>query len=116
MNPLLNKILQFLTVLLFVGHVLQFLQYSVAPYVYLVGAIAFATLQLSSRYKGDNFIIKRLQVQQGLGAALLIVTGVLMISLKRNEWIVCMSIAAVLQLYTSFRIPQELKKETRQKK
>lgn len=34
-----------------------------------------------------------------------------MFTMKRNEWIVCLSIAAVLELYTAFRIPQELEKE-----
>ena len=29
----------------------------------------------------------------------------------RNEWIACLSIAAVLELYTAFRIPQEEQKE-----
>jgi hypothetical protein len=37
----------------------------------------------------------------------------LMFTMKRNEWIVCLSIAAVLELYTAFRIPQELEKEKR---
>ncbi len=106
-----TKILQILSFLLFIGQFLYFLKLSFAPYIYIAGAMSFATLQLTQRYKGKNFIIKRLQVQQALGAVLLIVAGILMLTLRRNEWIVCMSIAAVLQLYTAFRIPQELRKE-----
>ena len=65
------------------------------------------------RYDGRNFIIKRLRRQQIFGAVALVFTGVLMFTMKRNEWIVCLSIAAVLELYTAFRIPQELEKEKR---
>lgn len=36
-----------------------------------------------------------------------------MFTMNRNEWIVCLSIAAVLELYTAFRIPQELDKENK---
>ena len=34
-----------------------------------------------------------------------------MILWKRNEWVVCLTIAAVLEMYTVFRIPQEEEKE-----
>ena len=36
-----------------------------------------------------------------------------MFTMKRNDWIVGLSIAAVLALYQAFRIPQELEKEKR---
>ena len=50
---------------------------------------------------------------QRLGAGDEVFVLVLMFTMKRNEWIVCLSIAAVLELYTAFRIPQELEKEKR---
>ena len=28
-----------------------------------------------------------------------------------NEWILCLTIAAILELYTAFRIPNEMEKE-----
>ena len=84
-------------VLLLAGAVLQITRWELAPY----------------RYDGRNFIIKRLRRQQIFGAVALVFTGVLMFTMKRNEWIVCLSIAAVLELYTAFRIPQELEKEKR---
>ena len=62
-------------------------------------------------YKGKNIIIRRLRRQQLLGAMLLVLTGVIMLLWKRNEWIVCLTVAAVLELYTAFRIPQEEAKE-----
>ena len=77
----------------------------------MVGACLFAYVQLVSDYKGKNIIIRRLRRQQLLGAMLLVLTGVIMLLWKRNEWIVCLTVAAVLELYTAFRIPQEEAKE-----
>ena len=58
-----------------------------------------------------SLTLKRLHIQQVFGAVLLVLAGVFMFTTHGNEWIVCMTIAAVLQLYTSFRIPNEEKKE-----
>jgi hypothetical protein len=63
------------------------------------------------RYEGHNFILKRLRRQQILGALALMAAGAMMILMHHNEWIVCLTVAAVLELYTAFRIPQELEKE-----
>lgn len=98
-------------IVLFVGLALQFVKLAWAPYVYLAGACLFAYVQLVSDYKGKNIIIRRLRRQQLLGAMLLVLTGVIMLLWKRNEWIVCLTVAAVLELYTAFRIPQEEAKE-----
>lgn len=99
-------------VLLLIGAVLQITRWEVAPYLYIVGAVMFGYVQVvAGRYDGSNFIIKRLRRQQIFGAIALVFAGVLMFTMQRNEWIVCLSIAAVLELYTAFRIPQELEKE-----
>lgn len=98
-------------VVLFIGLVLQFVKLEWAPYIYLLGACLFAYVQLISEYKGSNVVIRRLRRQQILGAMLLVLTGVVMLLWKRNEWIVCLTVSAVLELYTAFRIPQEEAKE-----
>ena len=98
-------------IVLFVGLALQLVKLAWAPYVYLAGACLFAYVQLVADYKGKNIIIRRLRRQQLLGAMLLVLTGVIMLLWKRNEWIVCLTVAAVLELYTAFRIPQEEAKE-----
>lgn len=99
-------------VLLLAGAVLQITRWELAPYLYTLGAVMFGYVQvMGNRYDGRNFIIKRLRRQQISGLVALVFTGVLMFTMKRNEWIVCLSIAAVLELYTAFRIPQELEKE-----
>lgn len=97
-------------VLLLAGAVIQITRAVWAPYLYLAGAILFAYTQLADRYEGANLIIRRLRRQQMIGAALLILAGVMMI-VWNNEWILCLTIAAVLELYTAFRIPQELEKD-----
>lgn len=82
-----------------------------APYIYTIGAtfVALAQINSPSRYKNAN--IKRLRRQQIFGALLLVLTGAFMLFTHGNEWIVSLTIAAVLELYTSVRIPQEEAKE-----
>jgi len=82
-----------------------------APYIYTIGATLFALAQINSPYHGDNRIIKRLRRQQIFGALFLILAGAFMFFTNKNEWIVILTIGAVLELYTSFRIPQEENKE-----
>ena len=82
-----------------------------SPYIYIIGAGLFAIAQINTPYQGTNKIIKRLRLQQTLGALMLIMSGIFMFTTHGNEWIACLCIAAVLELYTSFRIPQEEAKE-----
>ena len=98
-------------VLLLVGAMLQITRWELSPILYTVGAVMFAYVQVMSRYEGKNLIVRRLRRQQILGAVLLVFAGVLMFVTRHNEWVLCLSVAAVLQLYTSFRIPSELEKE-----
>ena len=98
--------------MLLAGAMLQITRWELSPYIYTVGAVLFAYVQvMMGRYDGKNLIIRRLRRQQIIGAILLVFAGVLMFTSKRNEWIVCLTIAAVLQLYTAYRIPSELEKE-----
>lgn len=98
-------------VLLLAGAMLQITRWGMAPVIYTLGAVMFAYVQVMSRYEGKNLIIRRLRRQQILGAMLLVMAGVLMFVAKHNEWVLCLSAAAVIQLYTAFRIPSELEKE-----
>lgn len=98
-------------VLLLVGAVLQITRWELSPYLCTLGAVLFAYVQVMCRYEGKNLIVRRLRRQQIIGAVLLVFASVLMFTSKRNEWIVCLTIAAVLELYTAWRIPSELEKE-----
>lgn len=94
-----------------VGAAMQITRWTFSPYIYIIGAVMFAYTQVMDRYDGKNLIIRRLRRQQIMGAVLLVFTGVLMLVTHNNEWILCLTIAAVLELYTAFRIPNELEKE-----
>lgn len=97
-------------------------------YVYAAGAIAYTSMQLLQRYEGTNVTIKRLRRIMILSDVLLLLTGVLMfasngnslgldwfcyLSYVRNNWVVVLLIAAVLQLYSVYRIGSELEKEAK---
>jgi len=98
-------------VLLLAGAMLQITRWEFSPYIYITGAVMFAYIQVMSRYDGKNLIVRRLRRQQILSAVLLVFAGVLMFVTRHNEWVLCLTVAAILQLYTAFRIPAELDKE-----
>ena len=98
-------------VLLLVGAMLQITRWELSPILYTIGAVMFAYVQVMSRYEGKNLIVRRLRRQQILGAVLLVFAGVLMFVTRHNEWVLCLTVAAILELYTAFRIPSELEKE-----
>ena len=60
---------------------------------------------------GILLVARRLRRQQLLGAIALMLAGVLMLACKHNEWILCMLVGCLVELYTAFRIPQEYEKE-----
>lgn len=89
-----------------------------APYVYLSGAVAFGGMQLVQRYEGCNIVIKRLRRQQIVASFLIILSGFVflltshgMLPLQENSWMVLLAIGAFLELYVSFRLPAEIRKE-----
>ena len=98
-------------VLTLVGAALQITRWEFSPYIYIVGAVLFAYTQVMDGYDGKNLIVLRLRRQQILGAVLLVFAGVLMFVTHNNEWILCLTVAAILELYTAYRIPSELQKE-----
>ena len=103
--------------LIIIGSILPLFAPEVAPFVFAAGAALFGCIQISDRYEGKNFIIRRLRRQQVMGALLLIITAYLMISsyfqwspFRGSEWKVTLMIAAILELYTVFRIDHESKR------
>ncbi len=111
MNRLLSAFFITGAILLLIGAAVYITHWVYAPYVYTVGATLVALAQVNTPYKGTNRNIRRLRRQQLFGAFLLVITGGFMILTEDNEWILCLSVAALLQVYTAFRIPQEEKKE-----
>ena len=76
-----------------------------------IGATMVALAQINSPSKSNRANVKRLRRQQIFGALLLVLTGAFMFFTHGNEWIVCLTVAAILELYTAIRIPQEEAKE-----
>lgn len=122
LTPLQNAISMIGGVLLIVGALLPFagVMAEYAPYVFTLGALSYGGTQILRRYEGKNTTIVRLRRQEIIGALLLMVSAVLMLvssfrllPLQGGEWKVCLSIAVVFELYTAFRLPQELDKEAR---
>ena len=97
-------------ILLLVGAILKMSFGDVASYIYTVGAALFAVMQFMGRVRGGNFAVRRLVTMQTIGSFALVVAGVLMFTHHRNEWIVAMTIGALLELYTVFRISHEMNK------
>ena len=55
-------------VLLLIGAMLQITRWELSPFLYTLGAIFFAYVQVMDGYHGKNIIIRRLRRQQILGA------------------------------------------------
>ncbi len=115
-------------VLMVVGAGSQLLLWAAAPYVFALGALGFASMQMLQSYDGSNFVIRRLRRIMLLSDVLFLVSAVLMFASQGNvfhidhltylqyvynKWVVTLLIAAILQLYTSHRIGNELEKEAK---
>lgn len=111
MKQILSALFAIGAIMVLVGAAVYITGWIAAPYVYTVGATLVALAQINTRPHVQNSVIRRLRFQQILGALLLVVAGTLMLFTNGNEWIVCLTIAAIFELYTSVRIPQEEEKE-----
>ena len=112
--------------LMVIGAGASLLAWKGAPYVFAVGALAFASMQLLQRYEGNNFVIRRLRRMMILSDVLFLLSALLMfasmgnvfglshidyITYIYNKWVLTLLIAAILQLYSTHRIDSELAKE-----
>lgn len=98
-----------------------------APYIFAPGALLFAAIQMRQTYEGKNVTIRRLRRIMLMSDALFLIAALLMFASQanflgldflvylkyvHNNWIVVLLVAAILQLYTSHRIANELEKES----
>ena len=134
MRPL-NKLQNFIFIIgammMVVGAAANIFHWSAAPWVFAVGAVAYVAMQQQQTYEGRNFIIRRLRRIMLLSDILLLFTALLMFVSKmpwlggldwltyvnyvHNNWVVTLLLAAVLQLYTTYRISNELEKEAKKR-
>jgi hypothetical protein len=97
-------------ILILLGITTLFGQWQYARYVYCLGAVLFAIPQLLDTYKGENLVLKRLYRQLSFGAMFMLLSGVLMFTMHHNEYVLSLSIAAVIEVYAIFRISSIEKK------
>ena len=108
-----------------IGSGASLLQWTLAPYIYALGALGFASMQMLQRYEGQNVTIRRLRRIMLLSDVLFLVTAVLMFANQSNvfglshltylqyvynKWVGTLLLAAILQIYVSHRIDYELRK------
>ena len=86
-------------------------------WTFAAGALLFSAMQMLAGYEGRDLTVRRLRRQQLGGALLLLVTAGLLLMkayrtgpLRGDEWKLTLTIAAVFELYTAFRLPAALKK------
>lgn len=117
LNPLENLCFRVGAMLMLVGVALYIVNPMVSMCIYGIGTLMFSLMQLRTEYLGRDITIMRLRRQQLLACCCFIIALVLM-SMElyqwglchSREWVVALTIGCVLELYTSFRIPQELGK------
>ena len=101
----------------------------VVCWVYLVGALIFASMQVNQTYEGKSTTIKRLKRIMTTADIFFVLSGLLMVdsaymflrdsfsdtvtylNLIYNKWVLMLLVAAILEMYTMHRIGSELKKE-----
>ena len=109
-----------------------------SSWIFLVGALAFASMQLQQVYEGKNFVIRRLRRIMVMADVLFVVAGLLMVENAFNfllpffqthiqnglnayiiyifgKWVVLLLVAAILEVYTTHRISSELEKEAKKR-
>ena len=118
LSPLQNLCFRIGAVLMLVGAAIYIMYPTVGMYVYGIGTLMFTLMQVRTEYLGRNITLMRLRRQQLLACCCFVLALVMMSMqlhnwgpFRRQEWVVALTIGCILELYTSFRIPQELKKE-----
>lgn len=99
-------IFNFSALLVLFGAVLFLIKLPFAPYLFAVGTAGIAICHLTLPTKGMGFRERRLQIFNVIASLLMIVASTFMFK-DQNEWIVCLTIAALLQLYTAFVAPKK---------
>lgn len=118
LNKWQNGLFRIGAIVLLIGFVVRlFTLMGGSCWLIAVGALLFASMQMLTRYEGNDFVVQRLRRQQIFSDFLLLLMAGLMIMQDNgwgpswsqgNAWIICLIIAAVLQVYTAFRLPQVL--------
>ena len=104
-----------------------FSAWAASAVVFAIGAIAFASMQLMQTYEGNNISLRRLRRIMSIGDVMFILSSFRFllplftnyfsngyyyyVTYINNNWVVLLLIAAILEIYTTHRISNELKKD-----
>ena len=112
--------------LMVVGSAACILLQTWGAYVFAVGSLMFVAMQLRQTYDGKLYTVRRLRRMMILSDVLFLVAALMLIANQsnflgldyyyyvqyiHNNWVIVLLVAAVLQLYSSHRIANELEKE-----
>lgn len=110
----------------------------VACWVFLVGAVVFAVIQSMQLYEGRNTVVRRLKNMLNVADLFFVLAGILMVDTCHhfllplfrnggsdgyytyieyvyNKWVVLLLAAAILEVYATFRISNEMGREDGEK-
>ena len=92
--------------LVLAGATLYLTQWTVAPYLFAVGAAGIAVNYLTTPVGDLDFRGRRLHRFNVMAGFLMVVASGFQFN-GRKEWVICLFIAAILQLYTAFVSPKK---------
>ncbi len=129
LNRIENIIFVIGSILLVIGSAANIFAKAWAPWVFSFGTIMFVLIQFKQGYEGASHTILRLKNMITLSDILLIATAILMFANQQkglfgmshityvqyihNTWVLTLLVAAILQLYATYRIDYELRKEAK---
>ena len=115
-------------VLVLIGAALWITGCEFLNYVFAVGTLLFAIGRFFEKHPQSTLTLRRLYLQRTIGVVILIVAALLMffyeyingfeisdykVHATASAWLLPFFIFVVIELYTAFRIPSELKKESK---
>lgn len=112
--------------------------FSGAAWLFAIGAITFATMQMLQSYDGDSLTLRRLRRILTFGDVCFILSALLMVentylwlmplfsswwekgyfyylTYVYNNWVVLLLVGALLELYATHRISNEIEKEAKKR-
>ena len=92
--------------LVLAGAALYLTQWTVAPYLFAVGAAGIAVNYLTTPVGDLDFRGRRLHRFNVMAGFLMVVASGFQFN-GRKEWVICLFIAAILQVYTAFVSPKK---------
>ena len=107
-------------VLVIIGAMVWVTGTDVANYVYAAGTTIFAIGRLNEEKENGSVVLARLYGQRTFGVVALLFSALVMnlregfyvgVYLRPTAWLIPFVVFVVIELYTAFRIPSQIKKE-----